>query len=69
MKKTSQKVAYLSRNSVVSEISLSLPNSLPKAQMAEFVFQDVAYRATVHRTGGFVYDFVWSQYCIKAALL
>ena len=36
IKKTPQKVAYLSRILVVSE-----------AQLAEFMFQNVAYRATV----------------------
>ena len=52
MKKPPQKVAYLSRNSVVSEIfHLVLPNECPTAQMAEFMFQNVAYRATVYRTG------------------
>ena len=38
MKTPPQKVAYLGRNSVVSE-------------MAEFMFPNVAYRATVYRTG------------------
>ena len=46
MKKPPQKVAYLSRNSVVSEIFL-----FPTAQMADFMFQNVAYRATVYRIG------------------
>ena len=46
-----QKVAYLSRNSVVSEIFFLLPYICPTAQMAEFMFQNVAYRATVYRTG------------------
>ena len=50
MKKPPQKVAYLSRNSVFSEIFHLLPNS-PTAQMAEFMFPNVAYRATVYRTG------------------
>ena len=40
-------VAYLSRNSVVSEIFLYCPT----AQMADFMFPNVAYRATVYRTG------------------
>ena len=47
MKKTPQKVAYLSRNSVVSEIFFYCPT----AQMAEFMFPNVVYRATVYRTG------------------
>ena len=47
MKKPPQKVAYLSRNSVVSEIFLFQPNS-PNGR---FMFQNVAYRATVYRTG------------------
>ena len=51
MKKPPQKVAYLSRNSVVSEIFHLLPNDCPTAQMAEFMFQNVVYRATVYRTG------------------
>ena len=37
----------LSRNSVVSEIFPYCPT----AQMAELMFQNVAYRATVYRTG------------------
>ena len=48
LKKPPQKVAYLSRIFVVSEI---FPNNAQTAQMAEFMFQNVAYRATVHRTG------------------
>ena len=52
MKKPPQKVAYLSRNSVVSEIFHLLPQYCPTAQMAEFMFQNVVYRATVYRTGG-----------------
>jgi hypothetical protein len=51
MKKTPQKVAYLSINSVVSEIFHLLPNECPTAQMAEFMFQNVVYRATVYITG------------------
>ena len=51
LKKPPQKVAYLSRNSVVSEIFHLLPTYCPTAQMAEFMFQNVAYRATVYRTG------------------
>jgi hypothetical protein len=51
MKKPPQKVAYLSRNSVVSEIFYLLPTYCPTAQMAEFMFQNVVYRATVYRTG------------------
>ena len=47
LKKPPQKVAYLSRNSVISEIFHLLPNECPTAQMAEFMFQNVAYRATV----------------------
>ena len=56
MKKTPQKVAYLSRNSVVSEIFHLLPNECPTAQMAEFMFQNVVYRATVYRTGGRIWE-------------
>ena len=41
MKKSPQKVAYLSRMSFCC----------PTAQMAEFMFPNVAYRATVYRTG------------------
>ena len=52
MKKSPQKVAYLSRNSVVSEIFHLLPTYCPTVQMAEFIFPNVAYRATVYRTGG-----------------
>ena len=51
LKKPPQKVAYLSRNSVVSEIFFLLSYICPTAQMAEFMFQNVAYRATVYRTG------------------
>ena len=51
MKKPPQKVAYLSRNSVVSEIFHLLPTYCLTAQMAEFMFQNVVYRATVYRTG------------------
>ena len=51
LKKPPQNVAYLSRNSVVSEIFHLLPNECPTAQMAEFLFQNVVYRATVYRTG------------------
>ena len=51
LKKPPQKVANLSRNSVVSEIFHLLPNECPTAQMAEFMFQNVVYRATVYRTG------------------
>ena len=53
MKNSPQKVAYLSRNSVVSEIFHVLPTYCPTAQMAEFMFQNMAYRATVYRTGIF----------------
>ena len=42
MKKTHQKVAYWSRISVVSEIFPYFPT----AQMAEFMFPNVVYRAT-----------------------
>ena len=52
LKKPPQKVAYLSRNSVVTEIFHLLPTYCPTAQMAEFMFPNVAYRATVYRTGG-----------------
>ena len=51
LKKPPQKVAYLVRNSVVSEIFHLLPTYCPTAQMAEFMFQNVVYRATVYRTG------------------
>ena len=51
MKKLPQKVAYLGRNSVVSEIFFLLPYICPMAQMAEFMFQNIAYRATVCITG------------------
>ena len=44
MKKPPKKVAYLSENSVVSEIFILLPNS-PNGS------KHVAYRATVYRTG------------------
>ena len=60
MKKPPKKVAYLSRNSVVSEIFHLLPNDCPTAQMAEFMFQNVVYRATVYRTRAVVV-FVTSQ--------
>ena len=52
LKKPLQKVAYLSRNSDVSEIFQLLPTYFPTAQMAEFMFLKVAYRATLYRTGG-----------------
>ena len=45
MKKPPQKVAYLSRNSVVSRFFISAQT----AKMADFMFQNMAYRAT----GGF----------------
>ena len=51
MKKTPEKVAYLSRNSIVSEIFHLLPTYCPTAQMAEFMFQNVVYRATVYIDG------------------
>ena len=51
MKKPPQTVAYLSRNSDVSEIFHLLTQYCPTAQMAEFMFQNVVYRATVNRTG------------------
>ena len=47
LKKPPQKVAYLSRNSVVSEIFHLLPNECPTVQMAEFMFQNVVYRAII----------------------
>ena len=47
MKKPPQKVAYLSRNSVVSEIFPYCPT----AQTVQFMFSNMAYRATVYRTG------------------
>ena len=57
LKKPPQKVAYLSRNSVVSEIFHLLPTYCPTAQMAKFMFQNVVHRATVHRTGVFGYKY------------
>ena len=57
LKKPHQKVAYLGRNSVVSEIFHLLPTYCPTAQMAKFMFQNVVYRATVHRTGVFGYKY------------
>ena len=45
LKKPPQKVAHLSINSFVSEIFHLLPNECPTAQMAEFMFQNVVYRA------------------------
>ena len=64
LKKPPSKVAYLSRILVVSEIFHNT------AQMAEFMFQDMAYRATVYRTGivykttnpinQFELDLIWS---------
>ena len=53
VEKPPQKVAYLDRNFVVSEIFHLLPYYCPTAQMAEFMFQNVVYRATVYRTGIF----------------
>ena len=50
----------LSRNSVVSEIFHLLPNECPTAQMAEIMFQNVVYRATVYRTGSKLGNFAWS---------
>ena len=55
MKKPPQKVAYLGRNSVVSEIFHLLLTYCPTAQMAEFMCQNVVYRATVYRTGTLTY--------------
>ena len=46
MKKPPQKVDYLSRNSIISDFFYC-----PTAQMAEFMFLNVVYRATVYRTG------------------
>ena len=46
-----QKVAYLSRYSIVSEIFHSALQCCQTAQLAEFMFQNVVYRATVYRTG------------------
>ena len=51
MEKPPQKVAYFSRNSVASEFFHLLPTYCPTAQMAEFMFQNVVYRAIVYRTG------------------
>ena len=36
---------------MVSEIFHLLPTYCPTAQMADFMFQNVVYRATVYRTG------------------
>ena len=47
LKKPPQKVAYLSRNSVVSEIFITAQT----AKMADIIFQNMANRATVYRTG------------------
>ena len=47
--KTPQKVAYLAEISSFQKFSFYCPT----AQMAEFMFPNVAYRATVYRTGGF----------------
>ena len=47
MKKPPKKVAYLSRNSVVSEIFHLLPNS-PNGRVH---VPNVVYRAIVYRTG------------------
>ena len=47
MKKPHQKIAYLSRISVVSEIFPYCPTT----QMAEFILPNVAYRATVYNWG------------------
>ena len=65
MEKTPQKVAYLSRNSVASEIFHLLPNRLPTAQKTEFMFQNVAYRATVYRTGTMIYIFIHIFDCVQ----
>ena len=46
-----EKVAYLSRNFVVSGIFHLLPNRLPTAQTTEYMFQTVVYRAYVYRNG------------------
>ena len=51
MKKPPQKIAYLSRNSIVLEIFFLLPYICPTAQMAEFMLQNMAYRATVYIIG------------------
>ena len=48
MKKPPQKVAYL-KAEIPSFQKFSF--YCPTAQMAEFMFPDVAYRATVYRTG------------------
>ena len=47
MKKSPPKVEYFSRISVISEIF----HYCPTAQTVEFMFSNVAYRATVYRTG------------------
>ena len=66
LKKPPQKVAYLSRNSIVSDIFFLLPYICPTAQMAEFTFQNVAYRATVYITGAITWSFP-VRTCIKVA--
>ena len=58
MKKPPQKLAHLSRKSVVSEIFHLLPTNCPTAQMAEVMFQNVVYRATVYRTGMFLFIYL-----------
>ena len=47
MKKTPKKVAYLSRNSVVSKFFITAQTD----KIADFMFQNMAYRATVYKTG------------------
>ena len=47
MKKSIQKAKYFSRISIISDI---FPYC-PAAQTVEFMFSNVAYRATLYRTG------------------
>ena len=49
LKKSPPKVGYLSRISVISEIFLYYPE-LTMAQTIEFMFSNVAFRATVYRS-------------------
>ena len=48
LKKPPQKVAYLAEIPPFQKFSFYYPT----AQMAELMFPNVAYRATVYRTGG-----------------
>ena len=50
MKKSPPKVRYFSRISVISEFFIYCPE-LPMAQTEKFMFSNVAYKATVYRSG------------------